>query len=137
MKTIAAVEALRDTPALAATLIVVPYYVRPSEAGIVEHFKAVAAASPVPVVIYNIPARTGRNLGPAGMLELADVPNIAGVKQALARARRRDARDPGPRAARVLGARRRGHAAVPAHAHGRRGHDQRRRARVHARGSSR
>jgi 4-hydroxy-tetrahydrodipicolinate synthase len=84
VKTIAAVEALRGTPALAATLIVVPYYVRPSEAGIVEHFKAVAAASPVPVVIYNIPVRTGRNLGPGGMLELARVPNIAGLKQAQA-----------------------------------------------------
>jgi 4-hydroxy-tetrahydrodipicolinate synthase len=83
-KTIAAAVALRGTPALAATLIVVPYYVRPSEAGIVAHFKAVAAASPVPVVIYNIPARTGRNLGPDGMLELAGVANIAGVKQALA-----------------------------------------------------
>jgi 4-hydroxy-tetrahydrodipicolinate synthase len=83
-KTIAAVEALRGTPALSATLIVVPYYVRPSEAGIVAHFKAVAAASPAPVVIYNIPARTGRNLGPAGMLELARTPNIAGVKQAQA-----------------------------------------------------
>ncbi len=84
VKTIAAVEVLRGTPALAATLIVVPYYVRPSEAGIVEHFKAVAAASPVPVVIYNIPVRTGRNLGPDAMLELAGVPNIAGVKQAQA-----------------------------------------------------
>ena len=84
MKTIAAVEALRGTPALAATLIVVPYYVRPSEAGIVEHFKAVAAASPVPVVIYNIPVRTGRNLGAPGLLELAGVPNIAGMKQAQA-----------------------------------------------------
>ena len=84
VKTVAAVEALRGTPALAATLIVVPYYVRPSEAGIVEHFKVVAAASPVPVVIYNIPARTGRNLGPAGMLELAAVPNITAVKQAQA-----------------------------------------------------
>jgi 4-hydroxy-tetrahydrodipicolinate synthase len=83
-KTVAAVDALRGTPALAATLIVVPYYVRPSEAGIVEHFKAVAAASPVPVVVYNIPARTGRNLGPVGMLELANTPNIAGVKQAQA-----------------------------------------------------
>jgi 4-hydroxy-tetrahydrodipicolinate synthase len=83
-KTIAAVEALRGTPALAATLIVVPYYVRPSEAGIVAHIKAVADASPVPVVIYNIPARTGRNLGPAGMLELAGTPNVAGVKQAQA-----------------------------------------------------
>ena len=84
LKTVAAVEALQGTPALAATLIVVPYYVRPSEAGIVEHFKAVAAASPVPVVVYNIPARTGRNLGPVGMLELANTPNITGLKQAQA-----------------------------------------------------
>ncbi len=82
-KTIAAVEALAGTPALAATLIVVPYYVRPSEAGIVAHFEAVAAASPVPVVVYNIPVRTGRNLGPAGMLALARHPNVAGVKQAV------------------------------------------------------
>jgi 4-hydroxy-tetrahydrodipicolinate synthase len=81
-KTIAAVAALRGTPALAAALIVVPYYVRPSEAGIVEHFKAVAAASPVPLVIYNIPVRTGRNLGAESMLELAGTPNFAGVKQA-------------------------------------------------------
>jgi 4-hydroxy-tetrahydrodipicolinate synthase len=83
-KTVAAVEALRGTPALTATLIVVPYYVRPSEAGIVEHIRAVAAASPVPVVVYNIPARTGRNLGPAGMLELASTPNVTGLKQAQA-----------------------------------------------------
>ena len=83
-KTVSAVDGLRGVPALTATLIVVPYYVRPSEAGIVEHFKAVAAASPVPVVVYNIPARTGRNLGPAGMLELARTPNITGVKQAQA-----------------------------------------------------
>jgi 4-hydroxy-tetrahydrodipicolinate synthase len=82
-KTIAAVEALAGTPALAATLIVVPYYVRPSEAGIVAHFEAVAAASPVPVVVYNIPIRTGRNLGPDGMLQLARTPNVAGVKQAV------------------------------------------------------
>jgi 4-hydroxy-tetrahydrodipicolinate synthase len=80
---VAAVEALRGTPALAAALSVVPYYVRPSEAGIVEHFKAVAAASPVPVVVYNIPYRTGRALGSASLLELAGVPNIAGVKQAV------------------------------------------------------
>jgi 4-hydroxy-tetrahydrodipicolinate synthase len=82
-KTIAAVEALADVAALTAALIVVPYYVRPSEAGIVAHFRAVAAASPVPVVVYNIPIRTGRNLGPAAMLELAADPNIAGVKQAV------------------------------------------------------
>jgi 4-hydroxy-tetrahydrodipicolinate synthase len=81
-KSVAAVQALRDTPALVAALVVVPYYVRPSEAGIVEHYRAVAAASPVPIVIYNVPSRTGRDLGPAGMLELAGTPNVAGVKQA-------------------------------------------------------
>jgi 4-hydroxy-tetrahydrodipicolinate synthase len=80
---VAAVEALQGTPALAAALSVVPYYVRPSEAGIVEHFKAVAAASPVPLVVYNIPYRTGRALGSASLLTLAGVPNIAGVKQAV------------------------------------------------------
>jgi len=82
-KTIEAVRALAGTPALAATLVVVPYYVRPSQAGIVAHFRAVAEQSLVPVIIYNIPARTGRVLEPAGMLELAASPNIAGVKQAI------------------------------------------------------
>jgi 4-hydroxy-tetrahydrodipicolinate synthase len=81
-KTIATVQSLAGTPALVATLVVVPYYVRPSQAGIVAHFEAVAAASPVPVVIYNIPARTGRNLEPAGMLRLARTANICAVKQA-------------------------------------------------------
>ena len=80
---VAAVQALAGTPALVAALSVVPYYVRPSEAGIIEHFKAVAAASPVPLVVYNIPYRTGRALGSASLLTLAGVPNIAGVKQAV------------------------------------------------------
>jgi 4-hydroxy-tetrahydrodipicolinate synthase len=82
-KTISAVEGLAGTPALVAALVVVPYYVRPSEAGVVAHFTAVAEASPVPVLIYNIPVRTGRNLGSAGMLELARHPNVVGVKQAV------------------------------------------------------
>lgn len=77
-----AVKELQTTAACVATLIVVPYYVRPSEAGIVAHFKEVAAVSPVPIVVYNIAIRTGRNLGAAGVLELARTPNFAGVKQA-------------------------------------------------------
>jgi 4-hydroxy-tetrahydrodipicolinate synthase len=81
--TVAAVEALAGTPALVAALVVVPYYVRPSEAGIVAHFRAVAAASPVPLVLYNIPSRTGRALGAGNVLELAGDPNIAGIKQAM------------------------------------------------------
>ncbi len=80
--TVATVQALEGTAALAAALIVVPYYVRPSQAGIVEHFKQVAGASPVPVVVYNIAIRTGRNLEAAGLIELARTPNFAGVKQA-------------------------------------------------------
>lgn len=80
---IASVEALRGTPSLVATLTVVPYYVRPSEAGIVEHFRHVAAASPVPLVVYNIPYRTGRVLSAASVLELAREPNVAGLKQAV------------------------------------------------------
>ncbi len=81
--TIEAARALGDIPSVVGALVVVPYYVRPSEAGIVEHYRAVAAASAVPVVAYNIPARTGRGLGAAALLELAAIPNIAGVKQAV------------------------------------------------------
>ncbi len=80
--TVEAVTALEGTPALAGTLVVVPYYVRPAQKAIVEHFRAAAAASPVPVVVYNIPMRTGRNLEPAAMLEVAALDNVAGVKQA-------------------------------------------------------
>ena len=81
--TIAATQAVASVPGLVAALVVVPYYVRPSEAGIVEHFKAVAAASPVPLVIYNIPYRTGRGLGSASLLELASTDNIVAVKQSV------------------------------------------------------
>lgn len=64
-------------------LSVVPYYTRPSEAGIVAHFKELAKESPVPLVVYNIPYRTGRGLGAKSLLELANTPNIAGLKQAV------------------------------------------------------
>jgi 4-hydroxy-tetrahydrodipicolinate synthase len=81
--TIAATKAIAGIPAVAAALVVVPYYVRPSEAAIVEHYRAVAEASPVPVIAYNIPSRTGRGLGSAALLEVARIPNVAGVKQAV------------------------------------------------------
>jgi 4-hydroxy-tetrahydrodipicolinate synthase len=80
--TVASVKALARTPALVAALVVVPYYVRPSDEGIVAHFRAVADASPVPLVLYNIAVRTGRNLSAAGVVEAAEHPNIAGIKQA-------------------------------------------------------
>lgn len=76
-------EALADVPGVRASLAVVPYYVRPSEDGVVRHFQAVADRSPVPLIVYNIPYRTGRGLGAAALLELAATPNVAGVKQAV------------------------------------------------------
>jgi len=82
--TVAATKALGGHSPVVGALVVVPYYVRPSEAGIVEHFRAVAKESPVPVVAYNVPTRTGRGLGARALLELAGTPNIAGVKQAVA-----------------------------------------------------
>jgi len=76
-------EALAAVAGVAASLAVVPYYVRPSESAIVHHFQAVAARSPVPLIAYNIPYRTGRGLGADALLELAATDNIAGVKQAV------------------------------------------------------
>jgi 4-hydroxy-tetrahydrodipicolinate synthase len=76
-------EELAEVPGVVASLAVVPYYVRPSEAGIVAHFTAVAERSPVPLVLYNVPYRTGRGLGATALLELAAHPNVAGVKQAV------------------------------------------------------
>jgi 4-hydroxy-tetrahydrodipicolinate synthase len=81
--TIAAAQALGGVKGVTGALCVVPYYVRPSQAGIVAHFKEIAANSPVPIVLYNIPARTGRLLEPDGLLELARTSNIIGVKQAV------------------------------------------------------
>jgi 4-hydroxy-tetrahydrodipicolinate synthase len=81
--TIARHEALGAIEGVTASLAVVPYYVRPSEAAIVAHFLAVAARSPVPMVLYNIPYRTGAGLGAAALLELAGADGIVGVKQAV------------------------------------------------------
>jgi 4-hydroxy-tetrahydrodipicolinate synthase len=81
--TIEAHEALASVPGVVASLAVVPYYVRPSEAGILAHFAAVAARSPVPLITYNIPYRTGRGLGAEALLELAATDNVAGLKQAV------------------------------------------------------
>jgi 4-hydroxy-tetrahydrodipicolinate synthase len=82
-ESIARHEALADVLGVQASLAVVPYYVRPSEAAIVAHFQAVAERSPVPLIVYNIPYRTARGLGTAALLELAYTDNIVGVKQAV------------------------------------------------------
>ena len=60
-----------------------PYYNKPAQSGLIEHFKAVAAASPVPVILYNVPGRTGVNMTAETTLTLAhEVGNIAGIKEA-------------------------------------------------------
>lgn len=68
-----------------AALIVTPYYSRPSQAGLVAHFTAVAAATDLPVMLYDIPSRTGRELAVDTLVTLSRVENIIGVKDATAR----------------------------------------------------
>jgi len=63
-------------------LSVSPYYVKPTPAGVIAHYKAIAASVDVPIIVYNIPSRTGSNITPATMMELASIPGIAGVKEA-------------------------------------------------------
>ena len=63
-------------------LIVTPYYNKPPQRGIVEHFKAVAEASDRPIVVYNIPGRVVINIEPGTMAELARIPSVKAVKQA-------------------------------------------------------
>lgn len=78
-----ALQHLTAWPEVAAALTVVPYYTRPSEAGVVAHFTRLAAESPVPLIVYNIPYRTGTVLTAQTLLQLADVPGIVGVKHAV------------------------------------------------------
>lgn len=65
-----------------AALIVGPYYNKPTQEGIYQHFKALAEAVSLPLCIYNIPGRTGRNIEPETIIRLAEIPNIAMVKEA-------------------------------------------------------
>ena len=66
-----------------AILSVSPYYNRPSQRGIFQHYKMIANECPVPVILYNVPSRTGSNMDTETTLQLAhDVPNIIGIKEA-------------------------------------------------------
>ncbi len=73
----------RDFSAFSAILSVSPYYNKPTQEGIYLHFKAIAEASPIPVIIYNVPGRTASNMLPATVVRLAkDFKNIIGIKEA-------------------------------------------------------
>ncbi|HEV2387031.1 MAG TPA: 4-hydroxy-tetrahydrodipicolinate synthase [Candidatus Acidoferrales bacterium] len=65
-----------------AILSVAPYYNRPTQEGLYQHFRAIAEAAELPVVLYNVPSRTGSNLEPGTVARLAEVPRIAGIKEA-------------------------------------------------------
>jgi 4-hydroxy-tetrahydrodipicolinate synthase len=73
----------RDLSAFVAILSVSPYYNKPSQEGIYQHFKAVSEASPIPVILYNVPGRTSSNMSPSTVLRLAnDFENIVAIKEA-------------------------------------------------------
>lgn len=83
--TAAVVEEARkvDRNSFGAILSVVPYYNKPSQEGIYQHYRAIAEASPVPVVLYNVPGRTGVNMTAETTLRLAgEFNNITGIKEA-------------------------------------------------------
>jgi 4-hydroxy-tetrahydrodipicolinate synthase len=68
---------------VAGLLVVTPYYNRPPQAGLFDHFRRVAEATPLPVMLYNVPSRTGVNLEPSTVARLArEVPTIQGIKEA-------------------------------------------------------
>ncbi|WP_163653141.1 4-hydroxy-tetrahydrodipicolinate synthase [Listeria sp. PSOL-1] len=80
-ETIAFTKEIAEIGGIDAVLIVTPYYNKPNQSGIYAHFKAVAEESPLPVIIYNIPGRTGVNIEPETMIELAKLENIVSVKE--------------------------------------------------------
>ena len=73
----------RDLSDFTAILSVSPYYNKPTQEGIYQHFKAIAEASPIPIILYNVPGRTASNMLPSTVLRLAnDFKNIVAIKEA-------------------------------------------------------
>jgi len=72
-----------DLSKVVAILSVSPYYNKPSQEGLYQHYMAIADAAPKPILLYNVPGRTGKNMSAATTLRLASHPNIAGIKEAV------------------------------------------------------
>lgn len=71
-----------DLTKVVAILSVTPYYNKPTQEGFFQHYTALADAAPKPIILYNVPGRTGRNMTAATSIRLAAHPNIAGIKEA-------------------------------------------------------
>lgn len=83
--TAAVIEEIKttDLSGISAILSVSPYYSKPTQEGLYQHFKAISEASPIPIVLYNVPGRTSKNMEPSTTLRLArDFKNIVAVKEA-------------------------------------------------------
>lgn len=78
------IESVREFESMGADgiLSVTPYYNKPTQEGLYQHYKAIAGAVSLPVVLYNVPGRTGVNLEPATVVRLAEIGNIVGIKEA-------------------------------------------------------
>jgi len=82
--TVATVALTRDASrtGVHGVMVVCPYYSKPSQAGLYNHFAAAAAATELPVVVYNVPTRTSKNVDPDTVLRLAQLPNVVALKEA-------------------------------------------------------
>lgn len=80
-ETIAFTKEVSQIDGIDAALVVVPYYSKPNQRGMIAHFKAVANEADFPIIIYNIPGRTGVQMTNETIVELSKVPNIVGIKQ--------------------------------------------------------
>src|SRR5690606_21551632 len=78
------IELARGFEKLGATglLSVTPYYSKPTQEGLYQHYRAIASSTRLPIVLYNVPGRTGVNLEPRTVARLAEIPTIVGVKEA-------------------------------------------------------
>lgn len=78
------IELAREIEALGADgiLSVAPYYNKPSQEGLYQHYKAIAESTRLPIILYNVPGRSGVNIEPRTVARLSEVPNIVGVKEA-------------------------------------------------------
>ncbi len=79
---VAKAKEISERPGVDYVLTATPYYNKPTQEGVYQHFKAIAEASAKPLVLYNIAGRTGTNIETNTLLRLAEIPNIAGVKEA-------------------------------------------------------